>query len=494
MSNGDLKAATTSLAYDTMLSDYWEQIDALRGTTASLRAEGRTYLPQHAKEEDISWIYRRDRSFLTPYYDDAIVKLSTKPFSKPVNLGEELPEKLAPMMSNMDLCGRNLTVFAREVFDAGCNYGVTHMLVDFAATGGGQSAGEEQALELRPAVVHYKPTDVIAWKTRRTSNGQTVLTEVRLKETGVEEDGDWGEKTVERVRVYRENNYEVWRKGDDGVWAQEGGDKHSFGAVPLVSFYTNRTGFMTAKPPLWGLADLNIEHWQRNSDFGHCLHVNMAPFWVTSQKLEEVKSLTIGSGRLLCLGDPAHWLKTAEHTGQALGAGREELDRLEARMRYLAMEPYVENSGTPTATGRAIDESKSQSAVQMWIRALEGALEDAFAMAAKWVKLELPETFSVDVFSEFTAVFGKSEDMQILSAARRAGDLDNETFLQEMKRRGMLAEAVTVEEILERLEQEGPDLSSLIPPQFKKDEDEEGDDEEDEDEEDAEPDEEEDEE
>jgi len=470
----DDNVAIPSIAYRTMQSDYWDQIEALRQTSQKLRDRGEDFLPKHAKEEAKQWEYRVNRSFLTPFYDDALSKLSTKPFSKPVGTGEELPEKLAPMTANMDLCGRNLTVFAKEVFDAGCDYGMTHMLVDFAATGGKQSEGEEKALELRPAVIHYKPPDVIAWKTRRTANGQTVLAEVRLKETATEEDGRWGEKEVERIRVYRENDFEVYRKNEKNEWFLETeSTPHSFGAVPLITFYTNRTGLMTAKPVLWGLSDLNLEHWQKNSDFGDCLHLNLAPFWVTSQAAKDVKALTIGKARLLCLGDPNHWLKTAEHQGHSLGAGREELDRIEARMRYLAMEPYIENSGTPTATGRAIDETKSQSAIQMWIRALEGALVDAFKLAAKWVKTELPEGFTVDIFSEFTAAFGKSEDMKILSEARARGDIDQETWLKESKRRGQIAEATTVEEILERTAQEGPDLASLIPPEADEDEEDE---------------------
>jgi hypothetical protein len=306
------------------------------------------------------------------------------------------------------------------------------------------------------------------------------LTEVRLKETATEADGDWGEKEVHRIRVYREHDFEVWILNEKGDWVIETeATPHSFGAVPLITFYTNRTGFMTAKPPMWGLSDLNVQHWQISSDFDNCLHINMAPFWVTSQTEKEVKVLTIGAGRLLCLGDPNHWLKTAEHQGHSLGAGREKLAAILSLARYLAMEPYIENSGTPTATGRAIDETKSQSAIQMWIRALEGALVDAFTLAAKWVKVDLPEGFTVDIFSEFTAAFGKSEDMKVLAEARGRGDIDRETFLREAKRRGLIAEAITVEEILERIEQEGPDLSSLIPPVVE-DEDEEEEDEEDE--------------
>ena len=54
-----------------------------------------------------------------------------KPFSKPVSLKEETHELLKTWCENLDLCGNNITSFAREVFSKGLNKGLVHILIDY---------------------------------------------------------------------------------------------------------------------------------------------------------------------------------------------------------------------------------------------------------------------------------------------------------------------------------------------------------------------------
>jgi len=468
--------ATTSLAYDQMKADYWDQIDALRGTTVALRSLGKTYLPKHAKEEDTQWRYRRDRSFLYPAYDDAITRMAGKPFAKPVTVSENMPEALLEIVDNADLTGRNLTMFARDVLDEGCSVGLTHVLVDYANTGGGQSMGEEQTLGLRPVFIHYKSRDVWGWESRRLPSGVKVPAEVRLHEESTERVGNYNEVTVQRVRVYRERDFEVHRLMDDGEWMLEiPPTPHTYpDGVPFRTFYTNQTGFMTAKPPLWGLADLNLQHWQIASDYANVIHVVSSPvLMVTGASEDQVRSFTAGAGRMVVLPEGAD-MKWVEHTGMAVDAGRDELDKIEGRMRVLAMSPYLERGSATnqTAMANAIHEGKSQSWVQMTVKLLEAFLLDLFWVASRWRGIELPEDASVEVYSDFTLGTAGSTDLDTIRQFRQAGDIDRETALFELKRRGVLSESAEIEEILERIEQEGPDLSSLIPPVVE-DEDEE---------------------
>ncbi len=457
--------ATTALAYDQMKADYWDQIEPLRETTQKMRDVGQRILPKASKELDEQWKYRRDRSFLYPAYDDAIRRMASKPFSEPVTVSENIPESLASISENVDLNGRNLTVFASEVFDAGIDYGLTHILVDFPKTGGNLSAGEEQQLDIRPTFVHYKPPAVIWWDSRTTANGQEVLTEVHIKELVTKKKGTYTQVEVDRIRVYTETEVQMW-DDVDGAWVmdQEESGPHSFGAVPLLTYYTNRTGFMTGKPFMWGLSDLNMQHWQVASDYGNILHINMVPVLATSKNETQMKSVTIGGYRVVCLGGTDEWIKFVEHTGNALGAGREELDRIEGRMRILSMEPFIQKTGTPTATGRAIDESKSNSAIQAAVRGLENVFTSGvYPAAGKWIKVTLPDAFKVNIFSDFVAAYGESDDMKLLQADADANRITKETYLNESKRRGLLGEEVDVQEELDKTAQQGQPLAEMRP-------------------------------
>ena len=146
------------------------------------------------------------------------------------------------------------------------------------------------------------------------------------------------------------------------------------------------------------------------------------------------------------------------------------------------MTPYLERGSATnqTAMANAIHEGKSQSWVQMTVRLLESFLEQLFRMAGRWIRVDLPEDFSVEVFSDFTLGTASSQDLDTIRQFRQAGDIDQETALFEIKRRGVISESIEISEILERTAREGPDLAALIPPEPEEDEDEDEDEEEDE--------------
>ena len=452
---------TPCLAYNAMKSAYWDQAEALRGGTNAMRDAGATYLPPHSVEETPQWQYRRDRSFLWPAYDDAIQKATTKPFTKPISLNGDLPDKLAPMTANMDYSGRSLTQLGREVFDAAVDYGFTHLFVDFPATGGGQTEGDERSAGIRPTVVHYTPPALLGWNTQNGDVGQKVLKEIRIAYEQTEVVGTYEEGVVQYVRVVREGDWELWRKApDDKGFAAIDTGTHSFGAVPLVTVYFHRTGFMTGRPCLQGLSEENVHHWQLSSDYKNCLHFNLAPMVVFEGAQEDsVKFLSLGSRRGICLEEGV--AKILETSGSALAAGREELERCESRMRALSMEPFIQKTGTPTATFSGIAESRSQAAIISWVRSLESGLEDCFRMAGKWVNTELPDDFGVDIFDDFSLAVKSDADMNMLKEMYGMGTLDKRSLIDEVRRRGLFDEGLTTDEIMNRLTAEAPDLAGM---------------------------------
>lgn len=449
--------AAESIAYTAMKADYWETIEALRSGTQGMRDAGQTFLPLHSKEETPQWNYRRDRSFLFPAYDQALKNLAAKPFQKPTTVDESLPESMWPIVEDVDLNGRDATTFAHEVFEAGWDYGLTHILVDYPATGGGQTHEDETRGEIRPRFVHYRAPALFAWNTSQTVGGRTVLNEVRFKETRTERDGEYAEKERAYIRrIFRptDGNGFVWELyGEtDGQWVLEDTGPYTLPEIALVTFYVQRTGFLTAMPPMFGLADLNVQHWQVASDYGNILHVNMVPQMATSLTAEQLHTVTMGPNRVTCLGDTEAWIKFIEHSGASLNAGREELDRIEGRMKLLAQEPYL-TAAPGTATGRAIDESKSQATIYRSVRALENALEECFRFAGQWMKTELPDDFAVDVYSDFVASLGGGDSAEI-TTDWQAGLITHATALKEKQRRGVYTDSMDVDLEAEQASQE----------------------------------------
>jgi hypothetical protein len=485
MAETQAKIDAQSLAYQGMVEG-WELLDNLLGGTVRMREAGTEWLPRSEGESYGDWEARRDRSFLFGAYKDTLSKIAGKPFSKPVSLRGELPNQLEPIAADVDRAGRNLTQFGRDILHEGVHRGLTHVLVDFPA---GQSADNRQeVLGLRrPYFVHVPAVDLFAWRGERDiTTGERRLTHIRYKTTDVEPVGEWGEKKVDIIRVWNApprdeggavtgpGTWEKWRKAlgeRDGQWHQIERGKHSFPGVPLLTFYTNRTGFLVAEPPLRDLGWQNLRHWQSSSEQNNILHVARVPIlfrkgWPTHDAEGRPVSVSIHDSATTSSTEAAmEWVEPK--SGKALESGASDLERIEERMEILGAQPFMRRTGTMVATGRAIDNAEANSMVKSLVAAEELFIKELYELAAQWLNVvkadnvRLPADFGVDIFSEFGLSLRATQDIEALIKARIAREISRETFLRELKARALLSESIEVEEEMERIEAEGPPLGTM---------------------------------
>ena len=120
----------------------------------------------------------------------------------------------------------------------------------------------------------------------------------------------------------------------------------------------------------------------------------------------------------------------------------------------MGMQPLQENKNRTTATEKIISESKVQSSIQMWIRALEATMELVYKKSAEFMNLEIPEDFAVDIFNDFGVTFSTDEDLKNLGELRKDGEIKQKTHLNEYKRRSTLAEDVDIDKEIEETKKE----------------------------------------
>lgn len=448
------------------MSERWGLIHALMGGTKAMR-EGRTkWLSQEPRESSEAYNNRLNRSYLYNSFRDTIEKLVSKPFSRPVLCLGDKSDQTDEWIQNMDMNGRNLTQFARDVFTAGVTYGCSHILVDFPSFSPTATLADEREAGVRPLFIHVNPTQVLGWRTETESNGKQVLTQVRIHERKTEPDGPFGDKEVDYIRVYTTTSWELWRKdesSDEEDYTLIDSGEHSFGGIPIVTYYVSRTGTMTASPPMDDLAWLNLAHWQSMSDQRNILRfARVGVLFAAGFSEEEMEEgLTIGPNQLIRSTNADAKVSYVEHNGNAIESGQHDLDKLEERMKVLGLQPIVQRSGNQTATGRVLDESRTHTSIQAWIRSLENTLRKAFEMAAQWTKTELPESFTIDINNDFGLSERIGDDIRSLIEMRKAALLSGDTFLREVKRRGLLSEVVDVEAELGAIEEEGPPMAML---------------------------------
>ena len=450
--------AQTGIEYDRM-AGHWPLLHDLIGGTSAMRSAAEQWLPKEPRESRGAYVNRLSRSFLYNAYSDTVEKLVSKPFSKPVTLQSELPEPLDKIQEDVDMSGRDLTQLGREVFRSLIVYGVAHVLVDFPKTEDVTTLADERARQIRPTFIHISPTNLIGWRTEKQANGRERLAQIRILEKRIETTGQFTEEEVLYVRVINTDSFQLWRKSDndnedDFILVEEG--THSFGDVPLVSCYAQRTGYLTGHPPLLDLAQLNLAHWQSLSDQRNCLRfARVGLLFASGFSDEELENgISIGPNQLIAATNPDSKLSYVEHQGSAIKAGQDDLDALEKRMETLGLQPLVQKTGSQTATGKAIDESRVHTAIQAGIRSVENCFREAYMLAGSWMRMDIPEDFSVDITNDFGVSLRAADDVRALLDLRKTGDISRETFLRELKRRGLLSEGLDIEDEIEAAEME----------------------------------------
>ena len=86
-----------------------------------------------------------------------------------------------------------------------------------------------------------------------------MLTQLRIAETVEVADGEYGTKTVKRVRVLTPGAWALHQQGVDGKYTVIEDGTTPFREIPFVPFYGARTGYMQGTSPLADLAHQAID-------------------------------------------------------------------------------------------------------------------------------------------------------------------------------------------------------------------------------------------
>lgn len=466
------KAPIEHPSYKAM-SEAWGIVDSLCGGTAAMRAAGTEYLPQEPRESNAAYRVRLNRSFLFPGVKETIKMLSAKPFEQDVVL-ESTSEDIKDMVRNIDLMGRDLTNFSKDVLTDSLKYGLSHILVDYPQRdeGAPTDLATQKAQGIRPYFVHVKAKNLISWETQEI-NGRTQLLSITMKESSWE-NKDGSQVAVQTYRKYTTDTVTVFvEKSKNRVEVLEE-YSHSFGAVPLVTVYSNRTGFMMAQPPLLDMAYTNLAHWQSASDQRNILRIARVPFLVASgfsdeaqvdadgnygeSEIDMVRDISPQS--LFASTNENADIKWVEHSGAGIGAGEKDLDTLKEEMLSQGAQFLIPKKSNMTATEYAGNQNSTQSDLQAVVASLESGLVAAFDMAEEWLEIEA-ET-DVNVFRDFNRNLNMGSDIDLLYKSREKGFITQETYLTELKRRDVLSDAVDVEEEIESLELDENQMADVV--------------------------------
>ncbi|NKX40336.1 DUF4055 domain-containing protein [Rhodobacteraceae bacterium R_SAG2] len=430
----------------------------LMGGTKAMRGAGQKYLPKFPAESHEAYEARLASSFLFNGFKKTVRDMTGRVFTKSVEIeGDALSEE----EQNIDMQGRDLSAFARDVFEAGLSgCGLSFIMVDAPPRPGTVTKAQAKASSLRPYLVHVKPEEVLGWKTS-TEGSRTFLSQWRTMEKVEQDDpeDEFATVTVDQVRVLTlvdgKVNVRIYREADKGAnWELYDEFDTQAAEITVVPFYANRTGFFAAEPPLEDLADKNVEHWQSASDQRNILHAARVPILHAAGRQDD-EPLVVSAGMATTSHDPNAKLEWVEHTGAAIEAGRNDLKDLEFQMQVLGLQLLV--AGTETATGASLDAAKETAPLAMMADNLKDALEQALRWFTMYQGAETEVAVSVN--KDFGLPPLTYQEVQALQKDVSLGYLSLEEYYEERKRRGFLRSDLSVDEDMDKVETTAPDFA-----------------------------------
>lgn len=473
MSDKDATPATPSMAYTAMASR-WGLVNALLGGTEAMRAAGEDLLPKHQEESDQSHARRLAGATLLNMTEITLDMLAGKPFSDPVRLAQDAPEAHKQWSEDVDLQGNNLDVFARRWFRDGMAKGLSHVLVEMPRKqeredGQPRTLADDRAQNIRPYLVHV-PAESVTFMSGTMVDGREVLDHVRIAETEVTRDG-WAEKLTQRIRVLEPGRVEIWeltKAARKEEWRKVDEWETDLDYIPLVTFYTGREALGMAKPPLLDLAYMNVRHWQLDADLNNIVSVACFPMLAMSgvdgsEGEGEGGLMRLGPNQILATRSEQGKFYYVEHTGAAVETGEKKLRHMEEQMAAYGAQFLRSKPGDLKATVRALDSAEALSQLQATTLTFRDSLEQVLKVMSDWG--DVSDSPSVEMSVDFGLNDPDESGWAAIEGARKRREVSREAVINEMQRRGWLADDYDPEEdkaVIEREAQEALDAAASI--------------------------------
>jgi len=414
---------------------HWGLIEHLLGGTYKIRKGHRKFLPQEPRELDESYDNRLQRSVLAPYYVRLERMLAGMLTRKPVRL-DDVSDQIREQLFDVDLQGNDLQTWLYNTSRTCIRYGHVGVLVDAPKSGDNG----------RPYWITYSPRDILGWRTEM-ADGQQKLTQLRLFEKVLVPDGLYGEKQVEQVRVLTPGAFEIFQKDQKGDFRVIDEGTTSLSQIPFSVAYSNRVGVLESFPPLADIAELNLQHYQVQSDLGNQLHISAVPMLALFGFPAAAEEISAGPGEALSLpeGAAASYIEPA---GNSYDAQFRRLDQIVSQINDLGLAAVMgAKLSAETAESKRIDRSQGDSTMMVLAQQMQDMIDNCLRFHADY--LQESQAGSSLVNRDFMGARLEPQEIQALLQLYTAGTVTQETLLLQLEAGEVLGDDFDVEAELE---------------------------------------------
>ena len=416
------------------MEPHWGLIETIVQGTYEIRSKHRKYLPQEEREADSSYDVRLARSVLSPYFIRLERMLGGMITRKPVQLNDT-PDAIREQLFDVDLSGNDLNIWTYEMSRKLLRYGHVGVLVDAPAL---------ESEDGRPYWVTYTPRDIIGWRTEK-KDGKDVLTQLRLVERVLVEDGLYGTKEVTQVRVLTPGNFEIHRKGKNGKYTVEAQGTTSLDQIPFAVAYANKVGYLESRPPMSDIAELNLKHYQIQSDYDNMLHISAVPMLAIFGMPPSSEEISAGPGEAFAMPAEAS-MSYIEPGGSSFDAQQKRIDQLASQINELGLAAILgQKIAAETASSKAIDRSQSDATMLVVAQQVQDLIDNCLTFHAQYLGVEGGSCY---VNRDFVASRLEPQEIGSLLQLYTAGTISKETLLTMLSQGEVLPDEFDVEEEL----------------------------------------------
>lgn len=468
---------------------------AMMEGTQGVRALGTAALPKWPAEEPAFYRLRARIAQVTRYYQRTIRAMTGMIAGTPPTLAEDTDARVRRDWEDLDRKGTHGDVFVREFVEDALVGGFAAILVDAPPVPDGLrlTLQNEQRMGLRPYWVRLSAEQLLSWQVEapdwprimadylaglltdadvgRLSTAHVLRQVVIYEPTDVEE-GAFGVARRDRYRVLRLTDagvvFTVWEHvpaTSDGTGehfrvltegAMLGARRQPLRAIPLAIAYPQKpTAPFVCEPVLFGVAELNLDHYQLTADRRYLIKHTHSPtlylFGVEPDRDANGQDQPIRVGPNSVIRSRNADAKAGYVTApaDALAASKEERDDVVQQIAALGMSFIARDRqrSTETATGRTLDLEAEHATHVSVARAIQDAIEQALVFHVAHYDAAPP---SVEMHPAVPAPDVDPQLANVLWQAVVAGRLDVETWLAFLKT-GRLPEEVDLAAVTARL-------------------------------------------
>lgn len=369
----------------------------------------------------------------------------------------ELPEILSVMLEDVDGEGTTLEQQVKNVTGEALAMGRSGLYVDYSsAIQGNATRADQEAGKVRPTITMYTPDRIINWR-HTTVGNHKFLSLVVLEEDAYDEDDGFESKLIPQWRELRMvpraegSDYilmvQIWRNTEAGLvvigepaFPTKGNGKN-WDRIPFEFIGSVDNDPSPDKPPMEGMAHVNIGHYRNSADYEESVFMLGQPTpWasgITENWLAEAWNgeLRLGCREFIPLpeGGQMGLLQVSPNT-----MAKEAMEQKERQLVALGAKLAEAKAVQTTATEEQRDSVLENSTLSTVAKNCSSAYRNALLHCCEYAGITSEVVFELNTDFEITRM--SAQDRQQLLSEWQGGGITWEEYRWNMKRSGVAFE------------------------------------------------------